>query len=348
MNSRARARSGFSTNCAMGATAPLARAAADVAVAGLGRARHDAEGHQLAGGGRGHRQPDRRPGTPRDRAARDPRAAPACSASSPASWRAACAASAMAGAVLRPTGSSRMAAGGMPISRSCSATRKRCASLQTTIGRGGVRKPREPRGGVLDHGALAGQRQELLGQQLARQRPEARAGAAGEDHRDEFHGGGIVPVLIEWVINTRTQCYIPRMKNITITLDLDTAKWVRIKAAEQNKSVSRFVGELLQQQMKERLRISARDGAISCRSPRSSFVTPANHSPPAKSFMTALVFVDTNVLVYARETRDPVKRARAREWLEFLWRDLRGRTSIQVLNEYYAVLTQGTKHRVCS
>jgi hypothetical protein len=42
------------------------------------------------------------------------------------------------------------------------------------------------------------------------------------------------------------------MKNITITLDADTAKWVRIKAAEQNKSVSRFVGDLLQQQMKER------------------------------------------------------------------------------------------------
>lgn len=43
------------------------------------------------------------------------------------------------------------------------------------------------------------------------------------------------------------------MKNITITLDPDTAKWVRIKAAEQNQSVSRFVGELLQRQMKERL-----------------------------------------------------------------------------------------------
>jgi hypothetical protein len=43
------------------------------------------------------------------------------------------------------------------------------------------------------------------------------------------------------------------MKNITITLDPDTAKWVRIKAAEENKSVSRFVGDLLQQQMKDRL-----------------------------------------------------------------------------------------------
>ena len=43
------------------------------------------------------------------------------------------------------------------------------------------------------------------------------------------------------------------MKNITITLDAETASWVRVKAAEQNKSVSRFIGELLQQQMKERL-----------------------------------------------------------------------------------------------
>jgi predicted nucleic acid-binding protein len=62
--------------------------------------------------------------------------------------------------------------------------------------------------------------------------------------------------------------------------------------------------------------------------------------------MAALVFVDTNILVYAREAENTVKRARAREWLEVLWRDLRGRTSIQVLNEYYAVLTQGTKYRV--
>jgi len=42
------------------------------------------------------------------------------------------------------------------------------------------------------------------------------------------------------------------MKNITITLDPETAAWVRVKAAEHNTSVSRFVGALLQQQMKER------------------------------------------------------------------------------------------------
>lgn len=43
------------------------------------------------------------------------------------------------------------------------------------------------------------------------------------------------------------------MKNITVTLDDETAKWVRVKAAEQNKSMSRFLGDLLQQHMKDRV-----------------------------------------------------------------------------------------------
>jgi hypothetical protein len=42
------------------------------------------------------------------------------------------------------------------------------------------------------------------------------------------------------------------MKNITITLDLEAAAWVRVHAAEQNKSVSRLVGEILHARMKER------------------------------------------------------------------------------------------------
>jgi predicted nucleic acid-binding protein len=62
--------------------------------------------------------------------------------------------------------------------------------------------------------------------------------------------------------------------------------------------------------------------------------------------MTALVFVDTNVFVYAREPGSSPKQARAREWLGLLWRELRGRTSIQVLNEYYSLLTVRAKFRV--
>jgi predicted nucleic acid-binding protein len=56
--------------------------------------------------------------------------------------------------------------------------------------------------------------------------------------------------------------------------------------------------------------------------------------------MTALVFVDTDVLVYARDPRDAMKRATAAEWLRLLWNQERGRTSVQVLNEYYDVVTQ--------
>jgi len=39
------------------------------------------------------------------------------------------------------------------------------------------------------------------------------------------------------------------MKNVTITLDEEVARWVRIRAAEQNTSVSRLMGELLRQKM---------------------------------------------------------------------------------------------------
>lgn len=40
------------------------------------------------------------------------------------------------------------------------------------------------------------------------------------------------------------------MKNITITLDAQTAAWIRVYAAQNNKSVSRIVGELLRERMR--------------------------------------------------------------------------------------------------
>ncbi len=42
------------------------------------------------------------------------------------------------------------------------------------------------------------------------------------------------------------------MKNVTITLDPETANWVRIHAAERNTSISKLVGEILQTHMKDR------------------------------------------------------------------------------------------------
>jgi len=41
------------------------------------------------------------------------------------------------------------------------------------------------------------------------------------------------------------------MKNVTITLDEKTAAWARVYAARNNTSVSRMVGEMLQQRMRE-------------------------------------------------------------------------------------------------
>ncbi len=41
------------------------------------------------------------------------------------------------------------------------------------------------------------------------------------------------------------------MKNVTITLDEEVARWVRIRAAERGTSVSRLVGELLRERMRE-------------------------------------------------------------------------------------------------
>jgi predicted nucleic acid-binding protein len=56
--------------------------------------------------------------------------------------------------------------------------------------------------------------------------------------------------------------------------------------------------------------------------------------------MTGPVFVDTNVFLYARDSRDAAKQAAAASWLEYLWREQLGRTSTQVLSEYYVNLTR--------
>jgi predicted nucleic acid-binding protein len=62
--------------------------------------------------------------------------------------------------------------------------------------------------------------------------------------------------------------------------------------------------------------------------------------------MIAPVFVDSNVLVYSQDNRDAVKKARAREWLDYLWREGSGRTSTQVLNEYYVTVTRKVSPRI--
>lgn len=56
--------------------------------------------------------------------------------------------------------------------------------------------------------------------------------------------------------------------------------------------------------------------------------------------MTAPCFVDASVFLHARDPRDPVKQARAAEWIDWLWQQRAGRTSLQVLGEFYAAATR--------
>jgi predicted nucleic acid-binding protein len=51
--------------------------------------------------------------------------------------------------------------------------------------------------------------------------------------------------------------------------------------------------------------------------------------------MSAPVFVDTNVLIYAVDEAEPRKNRAALQWRSHLWRSRRGRVSYQVLQEFY-------------
>jgi predicted nucleic acid-binding protein len=54
-------------------------------------------------------------------------------------------------------------------------------------------------------------------------------------------------------------------------------------------------------------------------------------------------FVDTNILVYARDASFPGKQRQAHEILSRLWRERSGRLSVQVCNEYYVTVTRKLK-----
>lgn len=56
--------------------------------------------------------------------------------------------------------------------------------------------------------------------------------------------------------------------------------------------------------------------------------------------MTAPVFVDSNILVYAHDRDASAKQERAAACLRELWQTRRGRLSTQVLQEFYVNVTQ--------
>jgi plasmid stability protein len=58
------------------------------------------------------------------------------------------------------------------------------------------------------------------------------------------------------------------MKNVTISLDDETARWVRVEAAEHDTSVSRFVGDLLRERMRRNAEYEAAKESFLARQPR--------------------------------------------------------------------------------
>jgi predicted nucleic acid-binding protein len=56
--------------------------------------------------------------------------------------------------------------------------------------------------------------------------------------------------------------------------------------------------------------------------------------------MAGDVFVDTNVLVYSRDTAELDKHRKAAGWMTHLWNTRQGRLSYQVLQEFYVTVTE--------
>jgi predicted nucleic acid-binding protein len=59
--------------------------------------------------------------------------------------------------------------------------------------------------------------------------------------------------------------------------------------------------------------------------------------------MSDKVFVDTNILVYAKDEACPEKQKICKELLAGLWKNRTGRLSVQVCNEFYVTVTRKLK-----
>ncbi len=60
--------------------------------------------------------------------------------------------------------------------------------------------------------------------------------------------------------------------------------------------------------------------------------------------MPDLVFVDSNILVYAHDRSNPAKQAKGREAVHRCWADGNGCLSLQVLQEFYVSVTRKVGH----
>jgi len=70
-----------------------------------------------------------------------------------------------------------------------------------------------------------------------------------------------------------------RLRNVTVTLDEETARWARLEAARQDTSVSRLLGGILRERM-------ADEGAYEAARARYFGQTPGVHRRPGQRLPT--------------------------------------------------------------
>ena len=107
------------------------------------------------------------------------------------------------------------------------------------------------------------------------------------------------------------------MKNVTITVDEKVAQWARVEAAKAGKSLSRWVGERLETDMKSSSSQAAGLKALLAL-PLASLTEGGKLPRSFGVLCTVRVFVNSNVIVYARDRAARAKRATAIEWLAAL------------------------------
>jgi len=113
-----------------------------------------------------------------------------------------------------------------------------------------------------------------------------------------------------------------KLRNVTVTFEEEVARWARIEAAQKETSVWRYLGDLLKERMLEK---SAYESAKRRALARKLSSKPMAATCRARRLMTAPVFVDTNVLIYALGRGDLKKQEAARAWRTELWKSHSGR-----------------------
>ena len=79
-----------------------------------------------------------------------------------------------------------------------------------------------------------------------------------------------------------------------------------------------------------------------------ALIWEGSHTKTEKSCMKDKSFLDTNILVYAYDSSEKEKHSKASRLLKDLWNSQVGVLSIQVLSEFYVIVTQKVERPISS